>query len=221
MAKQEQSVASKKFPIEVLWCTRRRTSRHDGWAFPPQVESLLLEITKGKSVLQMFGGHARFGLRLDIDPQTRPDVLADAWLPPFGCDSFDFVILDPPYISLNQQQKLQLLMTAAWIAREAVVWFHTMWLDNEGPFMRLERAWLVRVGRNCRVRCIEIFRTSRSKQESSRWFRRGPQLRYNRWLQQPQGLAFGAGETPGEPRRAPDLPTADCRLPTAGQGLLS
>ena len=188
---QAQSVARKSLPIQVLWCTRRRNSRADGWSFPPQVEKLLSEISAGKSVLHLFGGKAKFGMRLDIDPKTRPDVIGDAWLPPFGRDAFDMVILDPPYNSINQQQKLQLLMTAAWIARECVVWFHTMWLDNEGPFMRLERAWLVRVGRNCYVRALEIYRTSEAKTEPRRWFRRGPQIRYNRWLQQPQGLPFG------------------------------
>ena len=181
-----------RIPVEILWCTRRtwRRDRHNAWSFPPQVAKRIQEECAGKSVLHPFGGFSEFGLRLDIDPIVCPDVVADAWLPPFGKDAFDVVVLDPPYVALNQQQKLQLLMTAAWMARERVIWFHTMWLDNAGPFMKLDRAWLVRVGRNCAIRCLEIFNVTDRKKEPPRYFRRGPQIRYNRWLAQPRGLAL-------------------------------
>jgi tRNA1(Val) A37 N6-methylase TrmN6 len=38
---------------------------------------------------------------MDIDPIVEPDIVADAWAPPFGKDSFDVVILDPPYNHIN------------------------------------------------------------------------------------------------------------------------
>lgn len=135
----------------------------------------------GKRVVHLFGGRARFGTRMDIDPTVRPDVLADAWLPPFAMNSFDVAILDPPYVSVNQHMKQQLIRGAAYIAAEHVVWFHTMWIAGDGN-CQLERAWLVRVGDSCAVRCIQLFRTPKTKPRPRLHFSRGPAIRYNRWL---------------------------------------
>jgi hypothetical protein len=140
---------------------------------------------------------------MDIDPITRPDVVADAWLPPFGQDSFDVVILDPPYHSINQQMKQQLIRAAAFIAREHVIWFHTMWIAGDGQ-CRFERGWLVRVGDSCSVRCIQIFRTPSVKTRPIPFFTRGPAIKYNRWLAGQTGLPFEASkrqETPHESAR--------------------
>ena len=65
------------------------------------------------------GGALRstFGVRLDVDPATNPDVIGDAWLPPFAKDSFDVVILDPPYVRFNAQVKCALFRAAGWVAR--------------------------------------------------------------------------------------------------------
>jgi hypothetical protein len=53
------------------------------WAFPAEVERILLSETVelGKTVLQLYGGVARFGLRLDIDPATRPDIIGNSMDP--------------------------------------------------------------------------------------------------------------------------------------------
>jgi hypothetical protein len=167
--------------VEVLWCSNNRQGRSNGWSFPPKVDRLLRELTADKRVVHLFGGLSRFGVRLDIDRATRPNVIGDAWLPPFGRDAFDVTILDPPYIGINQQMKLALLRGAAWIARERVIWFHTQWIASDSS-LRLERAWLVRVGDSCAVRCIQVFTTSPDKQRPRLHFTRGPAMRYNRWL---------------------------------------
>ena len=60
-----------------------------------------MEITAGQSVLHLFGGQATWGRRLDIDSTLKPDVIGDAWLPPFKRDAFDVVIIDPPYAGIN------------------------------------------------------------------------------------------------------------------------
>jgi len=147
-------------------------------------------MTAGKRVCHLFGGRARFGTRIDIDPIVRPDVIADAWLPPFRQDAFDVVILDPPYVSINQQMKQQLLRGAAFIAKERVIWFHTMWIANGGSDrLRLDRSWLVRVGDSCAVRCLQVFRVQPGGKRMSRpFFTRGPAIRYNRWLGGQLGL---------------------------------
>jgi hypothetical protein len=154
------------------------------------------------SVLHLFGGHAKFGIRMDIDPLTRPHVIGDAWLPPFKRSSFDVVVLDPPYVgdfaNLNSQKLICLFLNAAWIARRRVIWFHPMWIDTKAR-VRLERGYLVRVGRGCVLRSLQFFRvpTNRKKLHPPTHFERGSAIRYNRWLAQPQGLPFGGENNNG------------------------
>jgi hypothetical protein len=166
---------------EVLWCPNYRHGRINGWAFPPAVKRHLQQLTFGQRVCHLFGGLATFGTRLDIDALVRPDVIGDAWLPPFQRDAFDIVILDPPYFHFNQQMKQQLFRQAGWIARRSVIWFHTIWVAADAG-MRLEKAWLVRVGDMCAARTLQVFSVSPEKQQPRQIFTRGPALRYNRWL---------------------------------------
>lgn len=179
-------------PTRVLWCgTTVSTRNGEGWTFPPAVEQLLLRITRKKTVFHPFGGRSRFGVRGDIDLGLKPDVIADAWLPPFVKNAFDVVILDPPYHSINQQMKTALLEAASFIAAERVIWFHTQWIPS-GQGLTLGRSWLVRVGNHCAVRCVQEFKVQgRPKKTPDAWFTRGPAIKYNRWLVQPERLPFG------------------------------
>jgi hypothetical protein len=172
---------------ETLWCPNARSGQSNRWSFPPAVEKLLLKMTEGRTVLQLFGGLSRFGVKLDIDSTTKPHVRGDAWLPPFRRDAFDVVIVDPPYAGINQQMKQQLLRGAAWVAREHVIWFHTMWTAPDSTMQR-ERSWLVRVGDSCMCRCLIEWRVSQDKPEPNPSFSRGPALKYNRWLHGQQPL---------------------------------
>jgi hypothetical protein len=174
---------------ETLWCGNARQGRSNGWSFPPRVQRHLRELTAGKRVLQQFGGLARWGVKLDIDRTTRPHVIGDAWLPPFVKNAFDVVILDPPYVTINQQMKQQLLLAAAYVAREHVIWFHTMWIASDSA-CQLERSWLVRVGDSCACRCIQVFRVPSEKAKPRNHFTRGPAIKYNRWIVQPEQLPF-------------------------------
>ena len=183
---------SARVPIEVLWCSNQRTGRSNGWSFPPNVRKLLLALTREQRVLHLFGGLSTWGTRIDIDRVVRPDVIADAWLPPFQRDSFDVVILDPPYVAMNQQMKQQLLRASAFIARRHVIWFHTQWIASTTA-LPLERAWLVRVGDSCACRCIQVFAVNHAKKRLPvNHFTRGPAIKYNRWLVGGQGLPFEA-----------------------------
>ena len=111
----------KRRKVHVLWCSNQRSGRSNRWSFPPNVERHLRKLTAGKRVLHLFGGLSRWGVRMDIDPLVKPNVIADAWLPPFTENAFDVVILDPPYVGINQQMKHLLLKAAAFIAKEAVI----------------------------------------------------------------------------------------------------
>ena len=181
--------AGEMIPTEVLWCSNQRHRAGNGWSFPPNVEKLLRRLTEGKSVLQLFGGQAQWGVTLDIDAQLRPRVIGDAWMPPFRRDAFDVVIVDPPYRGINQQMKTALMHGAAFVARESVIWFHTMWIGNGAP-LTCERAWLVRVGDSCACRCVQQFKVAVDKPTPSHVFTRGPAIRYNRWLAGQLGLPY-------------------------------
>lgn len=190
------------YPVEVLWCPNpssgakrlvaRGGARRTGWMFPPTVEKLLIKECEGLSVLQLFGGDSQFGTKLDIDSETRPNVIGDAWLPPFAKNSFDVVIMDPPYITLNAQMKHALFCAANYIARRRVIWFSTIWTAASSG-LSSEAAWLVRVGDSCQVRCIQFF-TVREKMSPVGRFKRGPQMKYNRWLAQPGALPFSGAQ---------------------------
>lgn len=175
--------------VDVLWCANSSVAKGAGWSYPAAVERKLRALTDGKRTLQMFGGHSAWGTKLDIDPSTRPHVIGDAWLSPFGRDSFDVVILDPPYFHLNANEKGQLLRQAAFIARERVIWFHTIWIYSARS-LPMERAWLVRVGDNCAVRCIQVFKVEGMKDVPVPLFLRGPAMKYNRWLSGQTGLPY-------------------------------
>lgn len=182
--------ARKRRRIGVIWCSNPRAGSANGWSFPPNIERHLRRLTAGKSVLHLFGGRARWGLRMDIDAVTRPHVIADAWLPPFRANSFDVVIIDPPYSRLEAEVKAQLCDAAGYIARQYVIWFHTVWV-SAGPFMKLARSWFVRVGDNHHVRCLQVFRLQAGKKPKPRLhFGRGPATKYNRWLAGQAGLPF-------------------------------
>lgn len=179
---------------ETLWCPNVRAGSSNRWSFPPAVEKLLVKLTEGKSVLQLFGGLSRFGLKLDLDRTTRPHVIGDAWMPPFRKDAFDVVILDPPYAGINQQMKQHLIRGAAFVAKESVYWFHTQWVAPDSG-MRRERSWLIRVGDSCACRCLIEWRvTDRPKPIPILHFTRGPALKYNRWLAGGVSLPFGPSE---------------------------
>jgi len=177
-------------PVDVLFCNNVRRGASNAWCFPRKVEKVLKQLTAGQQVLQLFGGRSSWGTRLDLDPIVRPDVVGDAWLPPFSRDSFDVVILDPPYHRLNAQERVALCVTAAWIARAHLIWFDTPWMDAP-PSCTLEKAWLVRVGAGAFCRCLEVFRVAPVKPDPPAGFVRGPAMKYNRWLAQPAGLPFG------------------------------
>jgi len=224
--------AKPRIPVKILWCgTNRPRKKHgqrrNGWSFPPAVRELLLQECKGLTVVHLFGGRADFGVRLDIDPATKPDVLGDAYLPPFPRDSFDVVILDPPYTQVHQHEKIALLRAAAWIARRRVIWFHTVWIEGDRR-IKIEKAWLVACGTQCSVRCLQFFAVHEPKLPPVRKFTRGPAIRYNRWLVGNAVLPFAQSPVPQAvtnylDRTNPDFPAARSAVhhPRAGADFLT
>jgi len=180
-------------PIDLFWCGNLSEKRGEKWSFPPQVERFLREQCAGRSTLHLFGGKAKFGIRLDMDPITEPDVIGDAFLPPFKPKSFDVVIVDPPYppyLQLGPSTVRPLLMNAAYIARRTVIWFAPLWVSGY-TFLKLEHSYLVRVGDYCEIRALQFLRPNTPKNFAPvTHFTHGPARRYNKWLRQPQMLPF-------------------------------
>jgi hypothetical protein len=184
-------------PVEVLWCSNRRNEpKRAGWSFPAAVEKQIRELCGNGSVLHAFGGQATFGIRLDVDAATRPHVIGDAWLPPLKAASFDTVILDPPYHALDREHLGQLMMATAYVCRFQAIWLHQLWAPSQFGFA-LDRSWLVRVADNHYVRCLQLFRRTARSVTPPRYFTRGPQMKYNRWLAGEERLPFPPLEAGG------------------------
>jgi SAM-dependent methyltransferase len=84
-------------PTLVWTLPRPPRSRYKG-GFPLYFEENLVHLLGyPERILHPFGGRAEHGTRVDLDPLTEPDVVADAHELPFEDESFDCVILDPPY----------------------------------------------------------------------------------------------------------------------------
>lgn len=84
-------------PVETWWLPRPPISRYPG-GFPRNFETKLYELLgRPQSILHPFGGKAEFGTRMDLNPETNPDVVGDAHELPFDDGSFEVVVLDPPY----------------------------------------------------------------------------------------------------------------------------
>jgi len=179
--------------VGVLWCPNGKAlgKRHgyNGWSFPRNVEVKIKEIIGDGSCAHLFGGLAKFGTRLDIDAHVRPDVIGDAWLPPFAEGSFDTVVLDPPYTAMSREVLFSLLYAASWTARKQVIWLGAIWSPS-GAGLRLDRAWLVRCGDSLIVRALQVFVKNGRRIQPMKRFSRGPMMKYNRWLVQPIGLPF-------------------------------
>lgn len=82
----------------IVWTLPRPSASRYKGSFPLYFEQNLVQLLGyPEDILHPFGGMAEIGLRVDINEEVSPDVVADAHDLPFGDASFDCVILDPPY----------------------------------------------------------------------------------------------------------------------------
>jgi 16S rRNA G966 N2-methylase RsmD len=59
------------------------------------------------SILHVFGGRAKIGARIDINPAVNPDYIMDAHDLDFHDESFNVVICDPPFSDIDNKNKYQ------------------------------------------------------------------------------------------------------------------
>lgn len=94
----------------IAWCLPRpRRDKYPG-GFPQHFERRLLDVLlslgapRDMKILHPFGGKAEYGIRLDLNPETHPDFIADAHSLPFANGVFNVVVLDPPYSDQRSEQ---------------------------------------------------------------------------------------------------------------------
>jgi len=83
--------------IRELWYLPRPNGTKYKGSFPLHFEKRLFSMYKPNLVLQPFGGKAEYGIRVDVNLEVAPDIIADAHFLPFKDNSFDFILCDPPY----------------------------------------------------------------------------------------------------------------------------
>lgn len=82
----------------IAWTLPRPPKSKYRGGFPLHFEQNLVQLLGyPEEILHPFGGMAEIGLRVDINPELSPDVVADAHDLPFDDEVFDCVILDTPY----------------------------------------------------------------------------------------------------------------------------
>lgn len=82
----------------VAWTLPRPPKSKYKGGFPLFFEQNLVQLLGYPDrILHPFGGRAEIGERCDLDPLVEPDHVCDAHDLPFADESYDLVVLDPPY----------------------------------------------------------------------------------------------------------------------------
>lgn len=83
--------------LRELWYLPRPARNHYKGGFPLFFEQRLFQMYRPQNILQPFGGGSLYGIKGDINGEIKPEIILDAHQLPFKDESFDFVLLDPPY----------------------------------------------------------------------------------------------------------------------------
>lgn len=106
------------------------------WVWRFSEESLIHRLLKGR-VLHVCCGRSQVGdIRVDLDPDLRPDVVADMFYLPFRRGFFDTAVMDPPW----EQWDLRYLYELRDVANRVILVHMTV---PRFKGMRLLECWIV------------------------------------------------------------------------------
>ncbi len=161
-------------PIETWWLARPSRSKYRG-SFPLNFEEKLYRsLGDPREVLHQFGGRAEYGTRVDLNPETEPDVIGDAHELPFEDNSFDLVVCDPPYSDEEARdlygtppvRQGQWMREAVRVSRRYVATYHVRMLPRpSGTELVRVIVILLRTGHSARV--CQVYRKINANGESA------------------------------------------------------
>jgi hypothetical protein len=91
--------------------------------WPESIEDFLDSLLVGRSLHICCGKSMLGDVRLDLDPNVNPDIIADAAKIPFADNSFETVLCDPPYNG-KMQWNHDLLSELARVAKLRIIFQH-------------------------------------------------------------------------------------------------
>jgi len=80
-----------------FWACMRPRGKYTGLWPGGLLERIWALIGKQNSILQPFAGLSKIGIGCDWNRNVRPNIVADAQYLPIRDNSFDCVLMDPPY----------------------------------------------------------------------------------------------------------------------------
>lgn len=80
-----------------FWACMRPHGKYTGLWPGGLLERIWALIGKPRTILQPFTGLSKIGVGIDLNSHVRPDIIADAQQLPIKDNSFEAVLMDPPY----------------------------------------------------------------------------------------------------------------------------
>jgi len=165
-----------------FWYCGRPTGKYVG-KWPKGLINRIFELCGyPTSILEPFAGTSRLGISIDLNPKVRPHIRADAQFLPIRDNSFDMVLMDPPYdltmvyhySDLWKTQKRSRLKFSFYKAMKegarvtkpgghlVILHFLIPKHPDRKKFRRIASIG-ISTGPNKRIRCLTIFRKLASK----------------------------------------------------------
>ena len=160
-----------------FWACSRPHGKYTGIWPIGLIERVFELIGKPETILEPFAGTSKLGVSIDLNCNVHPNIVADAQKLPIKDESFDCVLLDPPYSDIYVQHYSDLdqrirrtkpkfgfykaFTEAGRVVKKGgfVVLLHTLIPKNLGRD-RFRRVATIGIssGPNKRIRCLSIFK---------------------------------------------------------------
>lgn len=135
------------------------------WHDPKQVNSLVKRYLKSKS-LNFPCGMSKLGdIRVDIDPNVKPDITMDMYNPDFKGERFDSIYCDPPW-NIPYDKRIPLIYKQFDLLKpNGVLIYNAPWIPNAKGFYIKEIHLTIPTFMMGNVACITILRKANGEIE--------------------------------------------------------